>query len=236
MSELLDAARYLWFPLAAALASGALALVWSPTPYARSYVQHLAAGVVLAAVLVEVFPEVLAQGDRVLVGIGFALGTGLMLLLKWWAERYERQDGGLSLGLVATAFIDTFVDGLTIGIGFALTEEAGAALSIALAVELFFLGLAVVSPGDGGQVSVGRAISLTGGLALVLAVGSAIGIVALGGLGHRWIASLLAFGTAALLYLVLEELLVEAHEHTDPVPASGLLFAGVLVFLVTVGF
>ena len=50
---------------------------------------------------------------------------------------------------------------------------------------------------------------------LAIAVGAIGGASVLGGASHATLAAVLAFGAAALLYLVTEELLVEAHETPD---------------------
>ena len=48
-------------PLAAAVASGVAASFWTPGPTARSYVQHFAAGIVLAAVVGELLSDVVGR-------------------------------------------------------------------------------------------------------------------------------------------------------------------------------
>lgn len=48
------------------------------------------------------------------------------------------------------------------------------------------------------------------------------------GAPHTSLAGVLAFGTAALLYLVVEELLVEAHEETETPILSAMFFLGFL--------
>ncbi|HJT03446.1 MAG TPA: hypothetical protein VJ757_07440 [Pseudonocardiaceae bacterium] len=50
----------------------------------------------------------------------------------------------------------------------------------------------------------------------------------LGGASATVLAAVLAFGAAALLYLVVEELLVEAHEQAETPLLAVLFFAGFL--------
>ncbi|MEX5714912.1 hypothetical protein IC615_09625 [Serratia ureilytica] len=51
-------------------------------------------------------------------------------------------------------------------------------------------------------------------------------------LGAFWLTAFLAFGLIALLYLVTEELLVEAHEGGKETPfAAAMFFAGFLLLL-----
>jgi len=63
-------------------------------------------------------------------------------------------------------------------------------------------------------------------LGLATAVGAVGGAALLGGAGATVLAAVLAFGAAALLYLVVEELLVEAHEQTDTPLLAGMFFLG----------
>jgi len=45
------------------------------------------------------------------------------------------------------------------------------------------------------------------------------------------LAGLLSFGCAALLFLVTEELLIEAHESADNALTTAMFFLGFLIFL-----
>lgn len=79
-------------PVLVALAGGILAAVWSPSRQARSLIQHFAAGVVLAALAVELLPEIGREHAPALVTIGaFALGSLFMFGLKLWTIRLEHQ-------------------------------------------------------------------------------------------------------------------------------------------------
>ncbi len=243
---LADAGIYLAVPVVASVLAGLIATWWSPKRAVRGYVQHFAAGIVLAAVALEVFPEVLEKGRRWGVVAGFAAGGAAMTALKWWFESYESRHEGSSVGLLSTAAIDTFVDGLVIGIGFALATEAGIVLSMALAVELFFVGLSVAQASLGGERSESAVtrwarkswwpLAVTSALGALLMLGAGLGLSVLARLSQTALADLMAFGAAALLYLVVEELLVEAHEDGESPLATAVLFIGFAVFLGVVGF
>lgn len=69
------------------------------------------------------------------------------------------------------------------------------------------------------------------GLALLLAGGASGGAILLAGLSGAPLAVVLAFGLAALLYLVTEELLVDVHEVPETMPATATFFAGFLLLL-----
>jgi len=144
---------YILCAMGAGLLGALVALSWRPRVGARSAIQHLAAGVVIAAVALEVLPEVERIGTAwgILGGFaagGFAAGGVAMVALKWVVLRFEREQKRrhkLPLGLAAAASVDILIDGAITSAGFITGQEVGAILTGALAVELFFLTLSVGS-------------------------------------------------------------------------------------------
>jgi ZIP family zinc transporter len=220
-------------PAVVALSGGVLAAVWSPSHQMRSLIQHFAAGVVLAALAVELLPEIEREHAPALVLAGsFALGSLFMYGLKLWTLRMEHRASaagtatGLGMGLLLATFIDVATDGFIIGAGFAAGGETGTILALGLSVELLFLGLALASAATAGW----RIIAISGALGVTVLLFAVIGSALLTGASHAVIGGTLAFSAAALLYLVTEELLMEAHE-TEEKPISTLvLFGGFLAF------
>jgi ZIP family zinc transporter len=232
-SELL---LFLLVPTGVTLLGGFAAVWWSPSDRIRSWTQHFAAGVVTAAFAVELLPEIEAKHRSMWVTLGsFAVGGGLMYCLKWLFTTLERNRTWENkpkrpLGLVVATGIDVLMDGLVIGIGFASSRETGTALAIGLSAEMLFLGLAVAVelPEEAGRW---MPLALTGGLSLALLAGAIGGALALGSASDAVVAGGLAFGAAALLYLVTEELLVEAHAGQREGPGgAAMLFFGFLLF------
>jgi ZIP family zinc transporter len=220
-------------PALVALGGGVLASVWSPSQQARSLIQHFAAGVVLAALAVELLPEIGREHAPGLVLIGcFALGSLFMYGLKLWTMRLEHRAAlsgaaeGISTGLLLATFIDVATDGFIIGAGFAAGGETGTILALGLSVELLFLGLALASAATAGW----RIIAISGALGGTVLTFALIGNVLLTGASHAVIGGALAFSAAALLYLVTEELLMEAHEVEEKPISTLVLFGGFLAF------
>jgi ZIP family zinc transporter len=106
-----------------------------------------------------------------------------------------------------TYFKEAFVAGVGLNTAFAL----GATLAAITASRILVIGACL-----GGA----------------LLFGAAIGATVISGLSTHWVAAVLAFGCAALLYLVTEELLVEAHEAGETAFATAMFFVGFLLFLV----
>lgn len=220
-------------PALVALGGGILAAVWSPSHQMRSLIQHFAAGVVLAALAVELLPEIGREHAPGLVLVSsFALGSLFMYGLKLWTMRLEHQASvkgtvtGLGTGLLLATFIDVATDGFIIGAGFAAGGETGTILALGLSVELLFLGLALASEATAGW----RIIAISGALGGTVLTFSLIGNGLLSGASHAVIGGALAFSAAALLYLVTEELLMEAHEVEEKPISTLVLFGGFLAF------
>jgi len=132
--------------------------------------------------------------------------------------------------LVPTA-VDLFIDGLLIAIGLAAGIFGGMVLLAGLTVEALSLGLAstpaLIRQGKGKA----RAIVTMGGLGLMILVGASAGYASIG-VSPPVLAAILGFGVAALLYLVTEDLLLEAHATSDTPTITATFFVGFLIPLV----
>ena len=111
--------------------------------------------------------------------------------------------------------VDAFVDGFLIGISDEGGTSGGIVMSAALTIEMGFLGLTFAAAMAKQPRSVACAavvvppvILILGGISGALAVDAMSAYPAL----H---VGLISFGIAALLYLVTEELLLEAHGHGE---------------------
>ncbi len=219
-------------PAGIALLGGFLSALWTPSHTSRSLIQHFAAGVVLAALAVELLPEIEREHAPGLVLIGsFALGSLFMYALKLWTIKLEQQavhtsSPALGIGLLLATFIDVAMDGFIIGAGFAAAASTGMILALGLSVELLFLGLALTSETMKGW----RIIQMSGALGLTVFLFALLGNTLLADTSPAVIGAVLAFSAAALLYLVTEELLIEAHAVEEKPIATLVLFSGFLVF------
>jgi len=217
-------------PVMATILGGTFASFRTPSDKVRSFVQHFAAGVVFAAVAGELLPEITKEHQPVGVLIGFVIGVLTMLAVRQFAERRERSDearpGTGNVGLILVVGIDVFIDGLLIGVGFAAGAKVGTLLVIALTLELLFLGVSVASSLGQAGASRSRAILTVAGLSLLVMVGALIGGTLAQGLSGLTLEIVLSFGAAALLFLVTEELLTEAHEVKETPLITAAFFAG----------
>lgn len=216
-------------PVAATVGGAVAAAYRPPSSSLTSKVQHFAAGVVFAAVAGELLPEVMAIHKPTQVAIGFALGIALMLGVREATANSAATKGTRSL--VITVGIDLLIDGFLVGIGFAAGSTTGALVLVALTLEVLFLGVATAAAiSESGAVR-RQIIGIPSGLAALLVLGAAVGAFALQGLSDAWLEVVLGFGAAALLFLVTEELLVEAHEVPETPITTAFFFVGFLALL-----
>ena len=214
-----------FLPVVAVLV-GALAALWRrPGEALSAAIQHFAAGVVFAAAATEILPQVKHEGAMLPTAIGGILGVAVMLAIKSLGQHWKGPTGMLS-----AVGIDLFVDGVVLGLAFLAGERAGFLLVIALTLEVLFLGLTLTTELADVIPSRAKVIALTVGVALLLPLGSMLA-TPVGKLPPDWILGFLAFGLMALLYLVTEELLVEAHEKPDTPLISAMFFVGFLGLL-----
>lgn len=242
-------------PVVATAAGAIAATVRRPSAAVRSGIQHFAAGAVFSVVAVELLPDVVKGRAIVAVTIGFASGIAVMLLVRRCAGESpdevstpaERSRGsvaafpsiaaraaagGAPTGMLIAISIDILLDGLLLGIAFAAGAKEGLLLTMALSLELLSLGIATATTLVERSISRMRAAVTATGLSLFLVVGAVIGDTVLHNAGATVLSAVLAFGCAALLFLVTEELLVEAHEVPETNTTTTMFFVGFLIFLV----
>lgn len=196
----------------------------------RSVIQHFAAGLVFAAVAGELLPEITKEHQPLGVVLGFALGIGLMLLIERLSGDGEASG---ARGLAMVVGVDILIDGLLIGISFAAGVKAGLLLTFALSVELLFLGLSAVLALTRARAKRSEVLGILALLCGLLVLGALLGGGLLAGLKGLALEVVLSFGAAALLYLVTEELLTEAHQVPETPTMTALFFVGfVSLFLV----
>lgn len=216
---------------AAVVLGAGYASVASMTRRTRSLVQHGAAGTVLAGLVIDIFPKLVERPNQVVfTGIGLLIGLGGMLAIRGLLGGGD-QDAGPTL--LVTVLTDILVDGVLIGLSAALGSGTGLLFALALAPEMGLLGVTAaqqlrprwptrrVVP---GAIAVGVAITGAGALGWLVAQASpAIQTAVLGA------------GASVIVYLILEELLREAHEtDTGPLEVAVLFGAFIPFFLIGV--
>lgn len=226
------------------MVAGALLAAWrTPGPKLRSTLLHFAAGVVFAVVAVDLLPDIMKRHAPIEVGVGFSLGVAVMFGLRSFGEWMEKKTPAIAestgpapaavlpWGLLGAVSIDVVIDGLLLGIGFSVGVRAGALLAAAISMEMLTLSLTTAVELRRGGQSRTKTVTIMGGLAAMLVVAAVVGLFALRGASDNFLEIVLSFGLAALLFLVAEELLSEAHEDPEGPLQTLAFFGGFLLFL-----
>lgn len=221
----MTAIAYTFVPTLTVILGSLIAFFRRPGASFVSTMQHLAAGLIFAATAIEILPQVTHLADPVATLFGGALGVGTMLALKSLEGRFSGP-----LAFVAAIGLDILIDGLVLGLAFVTGAKAGILLTIALTLEVLFIGLTLTAKLGAVMTSRLRVIAIVSALALLLPFGAALS-VPVAALPPSYIAGFLTFGVMALLFLVTEELLVEAHERPDTAFNSAMFFVGFLALL-----
>lgn len=228
---------YTAIPIFTFLAGGIAGVFKKPNAVFRSIILHFAAGVIFSVVAVEILPDVIERHQPIYVAIGFIVGTVLMLLIKQFAEKEENTEKTtplipkVPLAFIVAIGVDILIDGLLLGIGFSTGSKAGILLAFALALEMLSMGVTVATELKTERIPTKTSIFhilLLSGLFLVSAL---LGATLLKHLPSSYMELVLSFGLSSLLYLVTEELLVEAHEEEDKPLYTATFFIGFLIFL-----
>lgn len=237
---------YSLVPVVFTILGAAAGVYWPAMARFRSYVLHLAAGVVFSVVAVELLPEI---QRRALVGdvvLGFGLGIATMLVVDKVLDRIrDRHDGdhgeahgaavpfeSLGLSMLVAVGIDFVIDGFLLGVGFAAGARIGILLALAEAAEQLSVGLALAGEMTRAGAARSRVLLVVSAIGSLVFVSAVLGATLLSGLTGGAMEIVLSFGVAALLYLVTEELLREAHEEHETPLATAMFFVGFLAFLV----
>ena len=218
---------YLIVPSVVLIITSVLANWIVPGVKVRSALQHLAAGIIFALIATEVVPELLAGSHIGTMVIGYILGIVFILGVRLLDNKTGAESRSRGwIGLATTGSVDLLIDGFLMGVAFSISHASGILLTIAIAFEVLFLGFtfSVSFAGKGLQkLSIFLILCF---MAILVFLGGVLGYWILGVLEPNWQVAAMAFGAVALLYLVTEELLVEAHEEGETSFGPLLLFIG----------
>ncbi|MBP7173137.1 MAG: transporter [Cloacibacterium sp.] len=220
------------------VSGGIGAMYKKPSGAFRSIILHFAAGVVFSVVAVEILPDVVKEHEPVYVIIGFSLGLFTMLMIERFTKPKEvesaemENDNLLPIGLLVAISVDVFIDGLLLGISFSAGSKEGMLLAFALALELLSLGMATAIELRDKGLSKFKTTGFIAGIGVIFFISAVLGAKFLNHLPPQYMTLILSFGLSALIFLVTEELLQEAHEEKESIWQTVIFFAGFLLFVI----
>ena len=213
------------FPFIMTSAGAAMVFLWAARPRARSEKAALgfAAGVMTAASVWSLLlpaierSEALGLPGWLPAAAGLLAGVVFLGAMDGWFVRLAGDRAGTAL-LSAAITLHNVPEGLAVGLAFALAAEgegmaAAAALSLGIGIQNFPEGLAIALPLR--QSGRSRLSAFAGGvLSGAVEPVAAVAAVALSARLTAVMPWLLAFAAGAMLYVVVEELVPQAHSRS----------------------
>lgn len=220
-------------PTITLIVGGVFGSRWQPSHRLRGVIAHLVGGLVLGTAAADLMPAASALQKPLALSIGFCLGFSMMILINQILQEPEPEIGeqppARPMMLLFLPFaVDSVIDGTVVGIGSGVGSNSWIIpVAIALEMGLAALGLgALLGRGASRQRSTFAGIMLS----LCYLIGLGASSLLKGLLQGGFLAAMLAFGTAALIYLVVEEVMKEAHAEgeDDSAVVNLAFFLGIL--------
>jgi len=204
------------------------------------------AGVMVAITFVELIPEALEEGTLITAMIG--LITGVMIIgyldinfphrhFSFDCDGDKERAKSLKTGVLLSIGIamHNLPEGVAIGAGFMVSYEVGLALAVLMAIHNFPEGMAVGAAMCVGKVKGSKILMITALAGIPMGIGAFLG-GALGGVSDLALSVGLGFAAGAMLYIVFDELIPDAHRKMKGHYAiagilSGIIFGIVLIHL-----
>ncbi|HHV19658.1 MAG TPA: ZIP family metal transporter [Thermoanaerobacterales bacterium] len=198
-------------------------------------------GIMLSVVFSDLLPEALEMGGAFPAFIGLLLGVVAILLMDLYLPhchfyngtngdckqgRYIRTSILIGLGIA----MHNFPEGLAIGAGFMASEYLGLSLTFIIALQNIPEGMAMAGPMKAARLGSGRILWWTALAGIPMGIGAFTGALA-GAVSSMVLSLSLGFAAGAMLYVVFDELLPEAHELSKGHSATFGAIIGVIVGL-----
>ena len=243
-------------PAAGNFLGGVLAEMIHVSQRTLSLALHVAAGVVLAVVGIELVPEALEVDTPwiplltfVLGGIGFIL---LEHLIGWVRGRFagveagaskapaqdeESQTEGGPWAIYAGVSVDLFSDGVMIGTGSNIGLALGVLLAIGQVPADIPEGFATIATFKDKGLPRARRLLLAASFTIPILLGATLGFFAVRNAPEIVKLSLLTFTAGILASVAIEEMIPEAHKKGEPkLGPLALVFGFALFALISVYF
>ncbi|MBA1158862.1 ZIP family metal transporter [Microvirga mediterraneensis] len=214
-------------PAAGNFAGGVLAELIPTSRRTLSRALHVAAGIIVAVVGVELMPEALEGAAPWLMVLGFCLGGTAFILLDAAMERFR--GGGKATGpwlVYAAVFIDLFSDGLMIGVGSVVSFSLALVLAVGQVTADVPEGFAAIANFRDKGVARSERLVLSASFVAATLLGASVGYWLLRDQSQATQVTALAFTAGLLILAAVEEMLGEAHEATEDCRITAAFFVG----------
>jgi ZIP family zinc transporter len=209
---------------------GLLAELLTASRRTLSLALHLAAGVVLGVIAIELMPEALGGAPAWLAVAAFLAGGGFSVLLERMIDAVRDWLGGQAgtgaWMVYAAVAVDLFSDGLMIGAGSVVSFGLALLLAVGQVTADVPEGFAAIANFKDKGVSRGRRLLLSASFVLPSLLGASLGYWLLRGAPPAVQQAALAFTAGLLLVAAIEDMITEAHEAAADSRWSALSLVG----------
>lgn len=235
MSDFLVVMGLAALPAAANFLGGALAEVFAVSDRALSLALHLAAGIVLGVVGLELMPEALEASVPWVPLLAFVAGgaafVGLDRVIGYVQGRLgSTKEQASALAIFGGVSLDLFSDGVMIGTGTVVSPALGLLFALGQMPADVPEGFAAVATLRNAGIGRKGRLLMAAGFAVPILLGAAVGFLALRGAPEVVTLSVLALTGGALAAVVVEEMVTEAHEGDTSRLGPVFLTAGFALF------
>lgn len=224
-------------PAAGNFAGGLLSEFVRPSGSVLNRALHLAAGIIVGVVAVEVMPEALGTAPAWVLALAFVAGGGAYLLVEVgvtaWQKRKEASTGAGAWMVYVAVASDLVGDGLLIGAGTAVSGQLGLILAIGQVLADVPEGFAVLANFRDKGVDRRRRLLLSASFSIPVVASAALAFFLLQDRADAVKMTALVFVAGLYILAAVEDMLDEAHESADDSRWSSLAFLlGFALFLV----
>lgn len=196
---------------------------------------HVAAGVVLGVIGIELMPEVLNAEPAWLVLVAFVAGGGFTIILDSLTDAIIERTGSTATGAGPWAIylgvaVDLFSDGVMIGTGSTIAFGLGLILALGQVTADVPEGFATIATFKAQGMARRKRLWLAASFTVPVFLGATVGYWAVRGQAEILKLGLLAFTAGILLTVVVEDIVPEAHETDDARLAALALVGGFALF------
>ncbi|WP_216328921.1 ZIP family metal transporter [Deinococcus aestuarii] len=241
MNELLTVLALAALPALGNFVGGLLTEFVSVSSRVLSLALHLAAGIILAVVALELLPEALAADPPWLPLGAFVLGGGFFILLEKVTSFVKARAGGNQANgqpietagasaILAGVMVDLFSDGILVGTGSTLSLSLGLLLALAQVPADIPEGFATLAKFKRQGTPRARRLLISALLIVPVLLGALLGYLVMRGQPEIYKLTLLAFTAGVLVTLAVEEIIPEAHEEAKSGYESLVLVGGFALF------
>lgn len=234
--EVLTVIAFALLPAAGNFGGGLLSEFSTASPRMLNWALHVAAGIILAVIAVEVMPEALGIAPSWVLALSFVAGGVAYILVgvgvtRWQRGKEDSVGAGAWMTYVAVA-ADLVGDGLIIGSGAAISGQLGLLLAAGQVLADIPEGFAVMANFREKGLTRAPRLWLSASFAIPVVGATCLAFFLLRDQSEALQVTAMVFVSGLYVLAAVEDMLKEAHEAVEDTRGSAFAFlAGFALFL-----